>query len=159
MATVDTIRTGLIEKILSIDDKDFLEALDELISSNKSESAIVELSNEQKIMLEMSEILKYINVAKQTINDLDVKSKPDYKFGIQVNNHIIIHVGADNQFSIQSKLNSKILKISDYFGEDYYVSEITYLTGDDGDFYQITIKSGLRDTQIHLYDTKLNLIY
>jgi|TARA_B110000908_G_C10256963_1_gene456252 hypothetical protein len=55
MATVDTIRTGLIEKILSIDDKDFLEALDELISSNKSESAIVELSNEQKIMLEMSE--------------------------------------------------------------------------------------------------------
>jgi len=107
----------------------------------------------------LSEILNYINIAKQTINDLDVKSNPDYKFGIQVNNHVMIHVGADNQFSIQSNLNSKILKISDYLGEDYYVSEITYLAGDDGDFYQITFKSGLRDTQIHLYDTKLNLIY
>ncbi len=55
MATVDKIRTGLIDKILSINDKDFLEALDKLISSSKSESEIVELSNEQKIMLEMSE--------------------------------------------------------------------------------------------------------
>jgi|LakMenEpi03Aug12_release.lakeMendotaPanAssembly.Ray.scaffolds.fasta_scaffold1131649_2 hypothetical protein len=55
MATVDKIRTGLIDKILSINDKDFLEALDKLILSSKSESEIVELSNEQKIMLEMSE--------------------------------------------------------------------------------------------------------
>jgi hypothetical protein len=55
MTTVDKIRTGLIDKILSINDKDFLEALDNLISSSKSESEIVELSNEQKIMLEMSE--------------------------------------------------------------------------------------------------------
>lgn len=107
----------------------------------------------------LSEILEYINVAKQTINDIDVKSNPDYKFGIQVNNHIIILVGTDNQFSIQSKLNSKMLKISDYFGEDYYISELTYLTGKDGDFYQIRIESGLRDAQIHLFDTKLNLVY
>jgi len=55
MATVDKIRTGLIDKILSINNKDFLEALDKLISSSKSESEIVELTNEQKIMLEMSE--------------------------------------------------------------------------------------------------------
>jgi len=32
MATVDKIRTGLIDKILSIKNKDFLEALDKLIS-------------------------------------------------------------------------------------------------------------------------------
>lgn len=55
MATVDKIRTGLIDKILSINNKDFLEALDKLISSSKPESEIVELTNDQKIMLEMSE--------------------------------------------------------------------------------------------------------
>ncbi len=55
MATVDKIRTGLIDKILSIRNKDFLEALDKLISSSKSESEIVELTDEQKTMLEMSE--------------------------------------------------------------------------------------------------------
>jgi hypothetical protein len=55
MATVDKIRTGLIDKILSINNKDFLEALDKLITSSKSESEIIELTGEQKIMLEMSE--------------------------------------------------------------------------------------------------------
>lgn len=55
MATVDNIRNGLIDKILSIRNKDFLVALDKLISSSSSESEIVELSDEQKIMLEMSE--------------------------------------------------------------------------------------------------------
>jgi len=55
MTTVDKIRTGLIDKILSIKNKDFLEALDKLVSSSKSESEIVELTYEQKTMLEMSE--------------------------------------------------------------------------------------------------------
>jgi len=55
MATVDKIRTRLIDKILSIRNKDFLEALDKLISSSKSELEIVELTDEQKTMLEMSE--------------------------------------------------------------------------------------------------------
>lgn len=55
MATVDKIRTELIDKILAINNKDFLEALDKLISSSKSESEIVELTTEQKTMLEMSE--------------------------------------------------------------------------------------------------------
>lgn len=55
MATVDNIRNGLIDKILSIRNKDVLIALDKLIASSASESEIVELTNEQKIMLEMSE--------------------------------------------------------------------------------------------------------
>ncbi|PIQ15489.1 MAG: hypothetical protein COW67_08165 [Flavobacteriales bacterium CG18_big_fil_WC_8_21_14_2_50_32_9] len=55
MATVDNIRNGLIEKILSIKNRAFLEALDKLISSSTSETNIVELTDEQKIMLEMSE--------------------------------------------------------------------------------------------------------
>lgn len=55
MATVDNIRNGLIDKILSIKNREFLEALDKLITSSTSESEIIELIDEQKIMLEMSE--------------------------------------------------------------------------------------------------------
>ncbi|RIA10200.1 hypothetical protein OE09_2055 [Flavobacteriaceae bacterium MAR_2010_72] len=55
MATVDNIRKGLIDKILAIKNKDFLVALDKLISSSASESPMVELTDEQKLMLVMSE--------------------------------------------------------------------------------------------------------
>lgn len=55
MATVDNLRNGLIDKILSIKNRDFLEALDKLISSSLPESDKVELTEEQKMMLEMSE--------------------------------------------------------------------------------------------------------
>ncbi|MEQ5791806.1 hypothetical protein J4E06_12125 [Muricauda sp. NFXS6] len=55
MATIDKIRNELIDKILSIRNKDFLEALDKLVSSSASESDVVELTIEQKKMLEMSE--------------------------------------------------------------------------------------------------------
>jgi hypothetical protein len=55
MATVDKIRNELIDKIISIKNKDILEAIDKLISSSSSESDVVELTKEQKIMLEMSE--------------------------------------------------------------------------------------------------------
>ena len=55
MATVDKIKNGLIDKILSIKNKDFLEALDKFISSSASESEKIELTKEQMAMLEMSE--------------------------------------------------------------------------------------------------------
>lgn len=55
MATVDKIRSGLIDKILAIKNKDFLLALDNLISSSSAESEIVELTPEQKEMLQISE--------------------------------------------------------------------------------------------------------
>jgi len=55
METIDKIRNGLIDKILSIKNRDFLEALDKLVSSSSSESEIIDLTNEQKAMLEMSE--------------------------------------------------------------------------------------------------------
>lgn len=55
MATIDNIRNGLIDKILSIKNKDFLQALDNLITSSSSSSDLVELTKEQKTMLEMSE--------------------------------------------------------------------------------------------------------
>jgi len=55
MATVDKIRNELIDKILAIQNKDFLEALDKLVSSTVSKDQPVSLSKEQKLMLEMSE--------------------------------------------------------------------------------------------------------
>ena len=53
MATVDKIRNSLIDKIISIRDKEILEAIDKLVSLSTSD--IVELTNEQKEMLQMSE--------------------------------------------------------------------------------------------------------
>ncbi len=55
MATVDKIRSQLIDKILAIKNRDFLEALDKLIASSISSSDLLELSAERKEMLEMSD--------------------------------------------------------------------------------------------------------
>ena len=55
MTAVEKLRIGLIEKILSIQNQDFLEALDKLISSGPTETKLVKLTKEQKLMLEMSE--------------------------------------------------------------------------------------------------------
>lgn len=55
MATVEEIRSQLIDKILAIKNKDFLEALDKLVASSNSSYDLVELTAEQKEMLEMSD--------------------------------------------------------------------------------------------------------
>jgi len=55
MATVETLRNGLIEKIQAIKDKEFLIALDHLIASGKAESDILELSEAQKELLDLAE--------------------------------------------------------------------------------------------------------
>lgn len=55
MATVENIRSELIDKILTIKNKEFLKALDKLISTSASDTGIVDLTDEQKAMLEMSE--------------------------------------------------------------------------------------------------------
>jgi hypothetical protein len=55
MSNVDSIRNGLIDKILAIRNKDFLEALDKLVSTSKSAEDIIELSDSQKALLQMSE--------------------------------------------------------------------------------------------------------
>ncbi len=55
MPTVDKIRSQLIDKILAIKNKEFLEALDKLVASSSSSSDLVELASEQKEMLQMSQ--------------------------------------------------------------------------------------------------------
>jgi hypothetical protein len=70
MATVDKIRNGVIDKILAINNKEFLEALDKLISSSISEKQIFELSPEQKEILEISEAdIKNGNLISQEAMD------------------------------------------------------------------------------------------
>ncbi|AWW31383.1 hypothetical protein DN752_15340 [Echinicola strongylocentroti] len=54
MTTVDQIRNGLIGKILAIEDRDLLKALDKVVSASSVQSKI-ELTVEQEAMLEMSE--------------------------------------------------------------------------------------------------------
>ncbi len=55
MATIDKIKSDLIDKIISIQNRDFLKALDVLVSANSIQSEPVKLSPDHKIMLEMSE--------------------------------------------------------------------------------------------------------
>ena len=52
MATIDNLRSGLIDKILNIKNKDLLVALDTLISANAD---TVKLTAAQKELLKMSE--------------------------------------------------------------------------------------------------------
>ncbi|MFO7701715.1 MAG: hypothetical protein R6V37_01840 [Psychroflexus maritimus] len=70
MASVEHIRNELIDKILSIKNKDFLVALDQLITSSSSSSEIINLTKEQKAMLEMSEHdIKKANLISQEAMD------------------------------------------------------------------------------------------
>lgn len=55
MATLDQIKSGLIEKILGISNRELLETLDRMLSSSKSHTGMVKLTEAQKAMLEMSE--------------------------------------------------------------------------------------------------------
>jgi hypothetical protein len=55
MAQVDLIRNGIIDKLLTISDKDYLNALLRLIESGLGSDQKIKLTHEQKLMLEMSE--------------------------------------------------------------------------------------------------------
>ena len=55
MAQIDIIRNGLIDKLLAISDKNYLTALLKLVESSAISEDKIKLSEEQKLMLEMSE--------------------------------------------------------------------------------------------------------
>ena len=54
MATINQLRTDLIDKISAISNKDYLEALDKIISNSFSSTSI-SLTDSQKTMLRMSQ--------------------------------------------------------------------------------------------------------
>ena len=55
MATVDNIRNGIIDKLLTISNKDYLTALFQVLKNSTSDQEIVKLSEEQILMLKLSE--------------------------------------------------------------------------------------------------------
>lgn len=70
MAQVDIIRNGIIDRLLSISDKNYLLAIRKIVDNSIVESDSIKLTSEQKLMLEMSEIdIKNGNIISQ--NDLD----------------------------------------------------------------------------------------
>lgn len=55
MTTADHLRNGIIEKLLTITNKDYLAALLQLIKNSGSEKDKVKLTEEQVLMLKLSE--------------------------------------------------------------------------------------------------------
>lgn len=55
MTTADQIRNGIIEELLTISNKDFLKAIFELLKSTPSDNGTVKLTEEQMVMLKLSE--------------------------------------------------------------------------------------------------------
>lgn len=55
MNRVDVLRDSIIDKLLTISNKDYLAALYQLVDKSSVEGNVVELSEEQVVMLEMSE--------------------------------------------------------------------------------------------------------
>jgi hypothetical protein len=55
MATIDTLRNNLIDKLLTISNKEYLLALYKLVEKSAVDNETVELSNEQLLMLQLSD--------------------------------------------------------------------------------------------------------
>ena len=55
MATANTLRNDLIDKLLTISDKNYLQALNQLIDSSTVNRDVVNLSEEQILMLQLSD--------------------------------------------------------------------------------------------------------
>lgn len=70
MAQVDVIRNGIIDKLLTISDKEYLMALQRLVENTMVQEAKIKFTKEQKLMLEMSEA-DILNGRTISQNDLD----------------------------------------------------------------------------------------
>lgn len=55
MTQIDIIRNGIIDELLAISDKEYLLAIQKLVDNRMLHGEKIKLSNEQKLMLEMSE--------------------------------------------------------------------------------------------------------
>ena len=55
MATVNEIRNRVIDSLMSINDPHYLKALEDMIKTSKIEHSVIPLTEEQKIMLAMSD--------------------------------------------------------------------------------------------------------
>lgn len=55
MSQIDILRNSIIEKLLTISNKDYLAALHKLVENSKPDNDLVLLTEEQKLLLELSE--------------------------------------------------------------------------------------------------------
>jgi hypothetical protein len=55
MSTTDHIRNGIIEKLLTISNKDYLTALFQLVKNSTSDMGKVKLTEEQIVLLKLSD--------------------------------------------------------------------------------------------------------
>ena len=55
MATIDHIRNGIINKLLTISNKNYLVALSQLVENSFKEKDTVKLTEEQILMLQLSD--------------------------------------------------------------------------------------------------------
>lgn len=55
MASVDNLRNGIIDKLLTISNKDYLAALYQLVQSSSVDKDKVKLTEEQVLMLKLSD--------------------------------------------------------------------------------------------------------
>ena len=101
----------------------------------------------------INEVLGYLKTTKEKLQEINIDQLPDVMNAISFNNHIVLYEGVNFNQMLYSKLNSKTLIFNSLSNEA--IIEIKFLTGNDGDFYQI--KNGIEET--HLYDKYLNKIY
>ncbi|MBK7131168.1 MAG: hypothetical protein IPM74_19455 [Crocinitomicaceae bacterium] len=76
MTSVDHIRNGIIEKLMTISNKDYLNALFQLVNNSAAESDKVKLTNEQIVMLNMSEK----DIAERNVISQSQLDKSDLKW-------------------------------------------------------------------------------
>jgi hypothetical protein len=55
MTSVDTLRNSLIDKLLTISNKEYLLALNQLVENSTFKSDVVSLTDEQILMLQLSD--------------------------------------------------------------------------------------------------------
>ena len=75
MDTADNIRNNIIDKLLTISNKEYLTALYKLISKSSVENDAIQLSDDQLLMLNMSEddIKNNRIVSQEELDKLDLE--------------------------------------------------------------------------------------
>jgi len=75
MATIDSLRNNIIDKLLTISNKDYLAALYQLVEKSKVDNDIVKLTEEQTLMLQLSDkdILKEKLISQEQLDKRDLK--------------------------------------------------------------------------------------
>lgn len=75
MPSLDNIRNSIIDRLLAISNKEYLSALFKLVENSPVQSEKIKLTEEQKLMLEMSEadIKAGRLVSQKTLDKEDLK--------------------------------------------------------------------------------------